>query len=381
MKSRERFFAALAHKEPDKVPSDLGATLVTGIHRIAYKRLRNYLGLEKKETAEADIWLGLAKVDDDLIEQWELDVAGILPMRDLNRTPKIEEQDGFEQFTDPWGVLRRRKKGGPYFEIASNPLAGMDLEEIKRKDLWPEPKDQVRLDGLIAEGKRLSSEDRPVILGTPGLSIGLLQEFQFLLGFEDAFYSLAADPQLTDYLIGKIADLDIEFWEWALPHLEKHIDIILYPDDFGFQTGPAFSHEMFERFFKNRYRTIFSRIKQISPHLRIMFHTCGSSRFIIGDLIECGVDILNPVQISAAEMGPESLKRDFGKELTFWGAGVDSQKTLPHGSDQQVRDEVKKHVEIMAPGGGFVFSVIHNIQPEVPPENIEAMWSEFQRSR
>jgi len=166
----------------------------------------------------------------------------------------------------------------------------------------------------------------------------------------------------------------MRFWDWAIPFLGDDIAIVMYSDDFGVQTGPVISKSMFNRYFKPWYSRIFDTIKRRAPQVQIFFHTCGSSRFVLPDLIEAGINILNPVQTSAQGMDPAGLKQDFGKEVTFWGGGINTQKTLPQGSRQDIRDEVRRTIDILAPGGGFVFATIHNIQDDVSPENFMAMW-------
>lgn len=378
MTSKERVLRSLNHEEPDRVPYDLTSTLVTSIHYKAYERLRGYLGLEKRETKLFDLVQGLARVDEDVLERLIVDTRGVLTGNPFGWELKMEETPGYEQFVDVWGITwRRPKPHGLYFDMVGHPLKGATLGDIK-KYKWPDPKDGHRLKGLKEEASNLAKSECLVVLGTVGMTAGLLQTFQWLLGFEDAFCSLAADARLTHYIIGKLAELDIEFWEWAIPYLGDDIKVVLYADDFGLQDRPMFSYEIFARYFKPRYSKIFSVIKNRKPGLYIFFHTCGSSRFIIPDLIETGVDILNPVQYSAKDMDPTQLKKDFGKDLTFWGGGIDTQRILPRGTPQEVKDEVKKRIDDFAPGGGFVFCPVHNIQADVPPENIMAMWETLQ---
>ncbi len=374
MTSRERVLTALDHREPDRVPFDLNSTLVSGIHHIAYNRLREYLGLKKKETELFDRVQGLARVHDDVYEKLEVDTRGVLTGSPFGWELELEVSPEYEQFTDVWGITwRRPKPHGLYYDMVGHPLKGKTLDEVKKYD-WPNPRDENRMMGIKKEASKLSKSDCLVVLGTVGMTVGLLQTFQWLLGYEDSFYALAADPELTHYLVGKLAEMDIEFWEWAIPYLGDDIKVVLYADDFGMQTGPVFSYEMYKRYFHPWYSKIFSTIKKQRSDLYIFFHSCGSSRFILPDLIESGVDIFNPVQYTSADMEPGKLKKDFGEDLTFWGGGIDTQKILPTGSVQQVRDEVKRRIDDFAPGGGFVFNTIHNIQPDVPPENIMAMW-------
>jgi len=378
MTSRERVLKTLNHQEPDRVPYDLTSTLVTGIHYKAYEKLRNYLGMEKKEIELFDRVQGLARVHEDVLQKLKVDTRGVLTGNPFGWKLKLEETPEYEQFIDVWGVTwRRPKPHGLYYDMVVHPLKGCTLEDAK-KHSWPAPKDEHRLKGLKEEAAQLAHSDCLVLLGTVGMTVGLLQTFQWLLGYEDSFYALAAEPELTHYIVGKLAELDIEFWEWAIPYLGDDIKVVLYADDFGMQTGPVFSYEMFARYFKPWYAKIFSVIKKQKPDLYIFFHTCGSSRYIIPDLIESGADILNPVQFSSKDMDPVKLKNDFGNDMTFWGGGVDTQRVLPRGTVQQVKDEVKKRIDQFAPGGGFVFTPVHNIQPDVPPENIMAMWETLQ---
>jgi uroporphyrinogen decarboxylase len=378
MTSKERVLAALMHREPDRVPFDLSSTLVTGIHWKAYERLRDYLGLPKQEVEVWDLVQGLARVNDDVLDALKVDTRGVLTGNPLGWNLDIEETPAYEQFVDVWGVTwRRPKPHGLYFDMVKHPLEGRTLDDAKRHK-WPNPKDENRLKGMKEEASRLAKTGSLVALGGVGMTVGLLQTFQWLLGFEDSYCALAADAKLTDYLVQKLAELDIEFWEWAIPYLGDDIRVILYADDFGTQTGPVFSYETFKRFFKPWYSKIFSVIKRQRADLFIFFHTCGSSRYIFPDLVESGVDILNPVQFVAKDMDPAQLKRDFGKDVTFWGGGIDTQYTLPRGTPEQVKEEVRKRIDDFAPGGGFVFSTVHNIQADVPPGNIMAMWEALQ---
>jgi uroporphyrinogen decarboxylase len=374
MTSKERMLKTLRHEEPDRVPFDLNGTLVSGIHHIAYNRLREYLGLEERETELFDRVQGLARVHDDVLERLEVDTRGVLTGSPFGWELKLEETPEYEQFTDVWGVTwRRPKPHGLYYDMVAHPLKGATLEDARRF-AWPNPRDENRLKGIREEASLLSQTESLVVLGTVGMTVGLLQTFQWLLGYEDSFYSLAAEPELTHYIVQRLAELDIEFWEWAIPYLGEDIKVVLYADDFGMQTGPVFSYQTFERFFKPWYAKIFQVIKKQKSDLFIFFHSCGSSRYIIPDLIESGVDIFNPVQYTSSDMDPAKLKRDFGEDLTFWGGGIDTQKVLPKGSVGQVRDEVRRRIDDFAPGGGFVFNTVHNIQADVPPENIMAMW-------
>jgi uroporphyrinogen decarboxylase len=364
----------MSHQEPDRVPFDLTSTLVTGIHHVAYERLRVYLGMSRKDTRIFDRVQGLARVDDDMLEYLGVDTRGVLTGNFSGWELKIEQAESYEQFDDAWGVTwRRPKPHGLYYDMVKHPLQGATLSEIKTHT-WPDPRDEKRMRDLKKESSELAKTDCLVVLGTTGLTAGLLQTFQWLMGYEDAYCSLAGDEKLSRYLIQKLAELDVEFWEWAIPYLGEDIKVVLYADDFGMQNGPALSYGTFKKYFHPWYSRIFSCIKSQRSDLKIFFHTCGSSRYVFQDLIDSGVDILNPVQYTARDMDPSQLKRDFGSQVTLWGGGIDTQRVLPRGSISEVKDEVKKQLDALAPGGGFVFNTVHNIQADVPPENIVAMW-------
>jgi uroporphyrinogen decarboxylase len=374
MNGRDRTLAALEHREADRVPLDFGGTLVSGIHQIAYTRLRDYLGLPATPVKLFDQVQGLALIDEDMLERLQVDTRGVLTGSSSGWVMSMENGEGYEQYQDVWGITWRKPlPHGLYYDMVGHPLKGKTLEEA-RSYRWPEAQDLNRLRGIKERAQELAATQALILMGCCGMTAGLFQQLQWLLGYEYCFEAMASDPALTEYLIGCLAELDIRFWEWAVPFLGDDIAVVMYADDFGVQTGPSISKAMFNRYFKPWYATIFNTIKRHGPHMRIFFHTCGSSRFVLPDLIEAGIDILNPVQTGAHDMDPVRLKQDFGKDITFWGGGINTQKTLPRGSRQEIRDEVKRNIDTLAPGGGFVFATIHNVQADVPPENFMAMW-------
>jgi uroporphyrinogen decarboxylase len=170
-----------------------------------------------------------------------------------------------------------------------------------------------------------------------------------------------------------MVELKLKFWEMALPRLGDLVDVVSEADDYATQTSQLISPRMFRRIFKPRLQTLFARIHELAPRAKLFFHSDGNIRPILPDLIEIGIDILNPVHITATGMEPAALKRDFGRDVCFWGGGVETQTVLPFGTPQEVRDNVRRNVDALAPGGGYVFNTIHNIQADVPPENIVAM--------
>jgi len=376
MTSRERVLASLHHQEPDRVPFDLGSTLVTGITRIPYESLLSYLGVEKSRIEIRDIIQQLVVVDEDILQKLKVDTRGFF-LKDFSSWQlQTQEDEQYSYFTDAWGITwRMPKKGGYYYDMCYHPLKNSSAEDI-RNYAWPDPFDHTRIEGLkekIGERKK----EYPIILGSAGMSVGLLQTITWLLGFERCYSDLAGDPAFMSRLLDKMVELDMKFWEMFISETGDNIDVILYADDFGIQDGLLMSMDMFRKYFKSRYQKIFSFIKTRCS-AQIFFHSCGSIYALIPDLIEIGVDILNPVQVNAANMDTKKLKREFGKAISFWGGGIDTQRILPFGTPQEVRDEVRRRVDDLAPGGGFIFNTVHNIQPGVPPQNIMAMWETLQ---
>ncbi len=377
MNGRERILTTLQHREPDKVPFDLGSTPVTGIHRIAYRKLRKALGLTEKEPTIWHISQQLAWVDDDVHEALQTDAKGARPKSPSSWQLKFTEDDDYVYYTDEWGITRRRqKKNGYYFDLFSSPLADANtISDIERYP-FPDPVEDTRFEGLREFAEKVRAEGRAFVLG--GISAGMLEMGLWLRGFENFFCDLHENRKLAEAICDKILELKIRHWEKALALVSDLVDVVQEGDDYGGQQGLLISPKLWREIFKPRLLQLFSHIKRCAPHVFIFFHSCGSIYEIIPDLIEVGVDILNPVQVAAANMDTKRLKREFGDSLAFWGGGVDTQRVLPRGTTEQVREEVKRRIEDLAPGGGFVFNTVHNIQADVPPENILTMWEAVQ---
>ncbi|MCP4166354.1 MAG: hypothetical protein GY759_10725 [Chloroflexi bacterium] len=233
-----------------------------------------------------------------------------------------------------------------------------------------------RLAGLREQAERYRAAGYAVVL--KDAFAGIFEMSQRIVGMENLLIMMAMDEKLACTLFDKMVELKLHYWNSALAELGDLVDVVTYADDYGTQISQLISPDMFRRLLKPRVRQVFDLQARLAPHAKRFFHTDGNVRPIIPDFIEMGVDILNPIHIRATGMEPAALKRDFGKELTFWGGGVDTQGILPNGTPQEVRDDVQRNIEALAPGGGYVFTTIHNIQADVPPTNIIAMWEAFQ---
>ncbi len=376
--SLERVRAALEHREPDRIPFDLGGSRVTGIHRKAYQALRRYLGLPDREIVLEDPIQQLARVDDDVKERLKADVDGITPRRYADLKFRESETGDSLYFVDDWGIERQMpKEGGLYFDIRRHPMAGLPPEEAMARWQSPDPTDRSKYAGMKEKAEECLRRGRPHILGRN--AAGFLELSLWCRGFEDFFVDMIANRRFVEWLLDKVMEVKWKYWEIILDMVGENVLIVSEADDLGAQNGPLLSPKLYRELIKPRQAQLFSMIKKKAKRrVYIFFHTCGAVREFIPDLIESGVDILNPVQVSAAGMDTRELKREFGKDITFWGGGIDTQRVLPRGSRQEIVDEVERRIEDLAPGGGFVFSAVHNIQGDVPPENIMAMWEALQ---
>jgi uroporphyrinogen decarboxylase len=373
--SRSRVETALAHHEPDRVPYDLGGTILTGIHERAYTRLREYLGLPPVPREIEDPIQQLHRVDDDLKRRFEVDVYGVNPgkPRQAGRPPWSE--DGYDKIQDEWGIeWWKPQDGGLYYDMRRHPLEGIDTVTELARYAFPDPLDPGRYDGMAERADALmNGRQAAYVLGRN--APGIFEIALWMRGFENFFCDMVANVPFAEALLDTICEIKMKYWAKALECVGANVMMVSEADDLASQDRLLCSPELYRRLIKPRHTRLFAFIKrQARVPVRIFYHSCGAILPVIPDLIESGIDILNPVQVSAAGMDTRELKRRFGRDLTFYGGGVDTQHVLPRGTPGAVRDEVRRRIEDLAPGGGFIFNTVHNIQADVPPENIVAMW-------
>ena len=377
MNSRERVQQALQHNEPDRVPFDLGVTVLTSLHHKSYRALREHLGMPEVEPRLLDIFQQIVAVDDDLRQRLQVDASYIAPQPPAVFYIEIKELPGYTCFYDEWGIgWRMPVDGGWYYDMFDHPLKDAEtIAEIEHYN-WPDPIDPARFVGMEARAQHAAQvEGRAVVIGS--LCSGIMEMAAWTRGFARYFSDFANDEKLLVALMRKVMELKIAYWEIALRAVGEDVDVICEADDFAGQFRMLISPTMYRRIVKPLHKELFDFI-HARTRARLFFHSCGAIRPVIGDLIEIGVDILNPVQVSAAGMDSAELNREFGKELTFWGGGVDTQRVLGSEAPDEVRRDTRKRIEHLVPGGGFVFAAVHNIQGNVPPENIMAMWETLQ---
>ncbi len=393
MNSRDRVLTTLKHQEPDRVPIDLGGMRSTGIMATAYNALKSHLRIIGGQTRLYDIGQQLAVPEPPILERFGVDVLP-LPRAPVGLDPSnpswkpwtlpdgspAEVPSGFNPIRNEHGdwlliddkghVTRRMPAGGLYFFNVYAPLAeAITIAEIEAYEM-PVMSDE-ELSWLRAEARRLYETTDKAIMGEFGGNI--LEWAQSLRGWERFMLDMAGDPKLAQALTEKLVENHIANLARYLDAVGEYIQIIQMGDDLGTQGGPQISPRMYRQFIKPYQQQLYQYVKTHSD-LYVFLHTCGSIYRLIPDLIEIGVDILNPVQISAAEMDPARLKREFGHDVVFWGGGADTQHVLPSATPQTVRQHVRQLIEIFGPGGGYVFCQVHNIQANVPPENIVAMF-------
>ncbi|AOQ23493.1 hypothetical protein MTAT_10740 [Moorella thermoacetica] len=360
--SRERVRIALQHREPDRVPIDNGG-FVTGIHEVAYKNLLDYLGLEK-EIKLTDPVQRLADVDEEVLQRLHIDTRYLFANAGSNWEYR-EDENGY--WYDEWGVLHHHV--GYYADSVGHPMSGMSLEEIKSYK-FPDPQDPARFAGLKEKAKTLYETTDKALVG--GTIAALYCPAWDLRGYEQFMYDTAADPKLANYLLDRLLEWWMAFYEGYLAAIGEYIEYLWTGDDWGQQAGPLISPASFRETVKPRFAKLHEFIKS-RTRAKIAYHSCGSVYWALGDFADMGVDIIQPLQPSAAEMDDsERIKRNFGDRLVFHG-GTNNQG-LFHLEKELVIADAKRRIKALAPGGGYIFSSGHNIQPNCPPENILALF-------
>ena len=377
--SEKRARQSLEHREPDRIPFDMGATSVTGIHRHAYLRLREYLGLPSSNCELYNEIGQIARVDNDIVEKLEIDVAGVTSTVPPHSKSVPRKEGNYLYLQDEWGITwRMPAENGLYFDLFASPLAAAESVAEVEHHTWPDPEEAARFEGLKETTRYIRRNERRAFV-MRSLCAGIWEMSLWLCGFEKFFMDMVMNKKFAHAVLEKITELKMRYWSSVLKVVDGDFLIVGEADDLGTQSSQLCSIDLYREMISPYHKRLFRHIRrEARREVYIFLHSCGAIRPFISDLIEEGVDILNPIQVNAEGMDPGGLKREFGKELTFWGGGVDTQKILPFGNPREVREETKRRIETLAPGGGFVFSTVHSIQADVPPENIVAMWETLQ---
>jgi uroporphyrinogen decarboxylase len=373
MKHRERVLMALDHEEPDRIPIDLGGSICSSVHRDAYIELKKHLGMDLEEIQLVDYVQQLPYLDEALLERFGVDFRMVqLPAAtapDLN----IFEEGDYYAFIDRWGSkLYMPKDRGLYFDWVDFPIKEATMEALDSYT-WPHPDPPEYNARLREQAKYLYENTDYALVGSAVIGGGIFEQPARTMGLEDFFVALVTEPKFADRLMAQITEIYIESCNNYLEQVGEYLQVFTYWDDLSGQDGWLISPDIYRKMVKPKQRRLLEAIKS-NTNAKVYYHGCGAVFDLIPDLIELGFDILNPVQVSARGMDTKRLKEEYGKDVVFWGGGVDTQRVLPFGKPDEVADEVKRRIDDLAPGGGFVFAAVHNIQAFVPPENIVTLF-------
>lgn len=366
MTSRARVLAALSHRQPDRVPLDLGGTRNSTMVVEGYERLKARFGITTP-TKMIERMMRVVEIDEGVLTRLRIDTRAVFPG---GPTTGLAADLGPRRYRDMWGVERVQPEGSYYYDLAGSPLAGdIDVQDVLKYP-WPDPDDPGFTSGLKDRARWIREHtDAASVLALPPAFVHISQ---YLRGFEDWFCDFVVEPKRLEVLFDAIMDVTLAIARRQLLEVGREVDVVLTSDDLGSQNAFLVSREHYLRYIKPRQERFFRQIKDLTS-AKVVFHSCGSVVSIIEDLIEMGVDGLNPVQPQAAGMDPADLKRKYRGRMAFWG-GTDAQNTVPRGTVPEVKKMVERLIEDMGEGGGYIFSNCHNIQPDVPLENVLAMF-------
>lgn len=403
--SRETILKAINFEETEKVPVDLGGHRSSGIHVSAYKNLRRYLGFEEKTLYMYDVPQQLAIIDDDVLEYFGVDTISVgagfkrhdgywsdftLSDGTVCKVPAFinmrkKGMDGYELIGSSGQTIGEKRESCLYFEQTLYP---MDLSsDFTKLDLYfgdsmwhmagtpPAPADFHQPKGSSVfrdEADYLRDRHDRALIGVFGGN--LLETGTYCFGMEDFLVNMMVEPKKMHDYLDELMKVHLSNLEAYLKAVGDKIDVIVFGDDLGSQHSTIISKPMYREFFKERHSILWNRAKELCPHLKVNLHSCGNIYSLLDDLIDAGLDIVNPVQISCPDMKLKDLKAEFGSDLTFWGGGADTHHYLRAAESNELKEHVLENLEIMTKGGGFVFQQVHNIQGDTDPKRIVAMF-------
>ena len=406
MNSRERVLAAIAHKQPDQVPVDLGSTPSSGISAIAYSNLLKAIGRTDLPVQIYDVVQQLAQPDMSIIDRFGVDVLDIgrafnTEEKDWHETVlangdkafypihfnPVKQADGSYHCYDEDGkrLLALMPQGATFFDQSYFPyINGFPenydtLDEEMGRVLWSRyvhsPWDHTQdpdfWKTLREKTLQLRASTDKALMIVCGCN--LFEWGTFLRRMDNFLMDLLCEPDQVARMLDQLLERHLATLAKVCDSVGDVVDIIRFGDDLGMTSGPFMDVDTYRSLFKPRHKQLCDYVKTHSQ-MHTFIHSCGSISSLMPDLIEAGIEIFNPVQTNARQMEPEFLKKEFGQDCTFWGGGVETVGTLNNGTPEQVREQVLERLEIMSAGGGFVFNTVHNILPDVPPQNILAMF-------
>lgn len=365
---RERFTLALSHQETDRVPADLGG-LSTTIRTIdLYQRLRSFLGLPSLEKIRHFLDEHIIP-DEDLLSALKIDTRYI-----RTGAPRNWRREKVDQYTvlDEWGTAWKKPPHFIYASMVNNPIKEPTVNALRRHP-FPDPEDPGRYEGLKEKAKKLHEETNYAIVADYPTGAGVFDQAWRLRGMAELLLDMLERPEFCHELLNLIGNWYQKVYERYIQEVGPYLQMVMLYEDLSMQQGPLMSLELFRRYVKPQHEKVIKAIRNHTDAV-ICLHICGSAYAFIPDFIKMDIGVLNPVQIRAKNMEPEKLKAEFGDKLSFHGA-VDTQEVLPYGSPAVVEEEVRRIVKILGENGGYLLAPCHSIQPDVPPENIKALFS------
>lgn len=367
MNHKERVLMALDHEEPDRVPVDLGGRQTTFMVE-TYEQFKSHLGINDLPTKMMSHKWQTVYVDEQILNRFSIDCRHVRPP--VKAEPEFSETaEAKITFVDEWGVKRIIDAG--YASIIDYPLQTATLQDLEAY-AWPNPAEIFDYTSIRNQALQLHSEGEYAIVGNMGSPGNIFEQSWYMRGLTEFFMDLVDNKDFAHELMSKITEIRKQNAKYFLSEVGEYLDVFQLADDLAMQNGPYMSPQLYREMIKPYQVELFRFVKQLTP-AKIYYHSCGSVTRLLDDLIDVGVDILNPVQISADGMETDQLKQRFGNKLSFWGA-MDTTEILPNGTADNVRNEVRRIIHDLAPEGGFVLASVHNLQPDIPPENILAMF-------
>ncbi len=370
--SRERVLTAIHHEQPDRVPLVIGVSNATGIKMRPYKGIKDIIGVQAPDNYIYD-WpeLGTAEIDEETMCRLHSDVRGVLDLEPEKIRKRNCERDPHSDYIDSWGSGQTEISPGDWFPSVHPLPEARTAEDLDAYQGWPDMDDPTRIAHVRDNARRLAEENQFAILATPWLLFPFERAYA-MQGMDTFLLNMARDPDFARALLEKIAVYCKQLMGRFLEELGDNVDIIKIGDDLGTQESLMISPKMYREILKPVHADFISFIKARTK-AKIFFHSDGDVAPLIEDFIEMGVDILNPIQTSAGSMSDlPSLKKRFGSNIVFCG-GIDTHRVLPFGSTEEVRQEVRRVIQILGPGGGCMIGAVHTVMNDVPPENVLAM--------
>lgn len=372
LSSRERVLSVLNHEQPDRVPIVLGVSNATGIKMRPYQGIKKIIGVDAPDDFIYD-WpeLGTALIDEETMERLHSDVRGVLDLEPEAVRARNRTRDPHSDYIDSWGTGQSEIKPGEWFPNVHPMQSAKSLDDIESYPGWPDMLDPSRIAHVREHARRLADENQYAILATPWLLFPF-ERAHAMQGLETFLVNMSLEPDFATALLQKIAHYCKQLMGPFLDELGDNVDIIKIGDDLGTEESLMISPRMYRKILKPIHADFISFIKA-RTNAKVLFHSDGDIAPLIDDFVEIGVDILNPIQTSAGTMSDlHSLKKRHGSNIVFCG-GIDTRKILPCGSVEEVRAEVRRVIEALGPGGGFMAGAVHTVMNDVPPDNVLAM--------